>query len=288
MVRTIEFRDGALLLIDQRKLPLEETYVRCTSHLETAEAIRSMVVRGAPAIGVTAAFGMALAAREMKGSDAPGFLQHLESAGKTLGETRPTAVNLFWAIRRCLGYARAESAEGRTPLQIAQSLLQLAREMHDEDIAVNRRIGDHGAALIGANARVLTHCNAGALATAGYGTAAGVRVSYYLTGMKQWRKKTVTDPNHIRRPAKALAAAPAAAPAALEPAPAPEDALEPAQKSKILQLTNITSVDEAVAQHLLEAAGWDVQRAVENFFAAPAPGAGPPAALEPQPQPAAA
>ena len=174
MVRTIEFRDGVLLLIDQRKLPLEETYVRCTSHLETAEAIRSMVVRGAPAIGVTAAFGMALAAREMKGSDAPGFLQHLESAGKTLGETRPTAVNLFWAIGRCLDYARAESAEGRTPLQIAQSLLQLAREMHDEDIAMNRRIGDHGAALIGANARVLTHCNAGALATAGYGTAAGV------------------------------------------------------------------------------------------------------------------
>ena len=85
MVQTIAFEDGALVLIDQRKLPLEETYVRCTSHLETAEAIRSMVVRGAPAIGVTAAFGMALAAREMQGSDAPGFFQHLESAGKTLG-----------------------------------------------------------------------------------------------------------------------------------------------------------------------------------------------------------
>ena len=174
MVRTIEFRDGALLLIDQRKLPLEETYVRCTGHLETAEAIRSMVVRGAPAIGVTAAFGMALAARERKGSDGPGFLQHLESAGKTLGETRPTAVNLFWAIGRCLDYARAASTEGRTPLQIAEGLLQLAHQMHDEDIAMNRRIGDHGAALIPESARVLTHCNAGALATAGYGTAAGV------------------------------------------------------------------------------------------------------------------
>ena len=174
MVRTIDFQDGALLLIDQRKLPLEETYVRCTDHLEVAEAIRGMVVRGAPAIGVTAAFGMALAARQIGKANPAEFLERLESAGKTLGETRPTAVNLSWAIGRCIEHARKELAEGRTPAEAADGLLRLAREMHDEDIAVNRRIGDHGAALIEENARVLTHCNAGALATAGYGTAAGI------------------------------------------------------------------------------------------------------------------
>jgi methylthioribose-1-phosphate isomerase len=174
MTQTIDFQDGTLLLIDQRKLPLEETYVRCTNHLEVAEAIRSMVVRGAPAIGVTAAFGMALAALEFDSGDASDFITHLESAGKTLGETRPTAINLFWAIGRCMEFAREKTAEGQTPGQAAEGLLGLAREMHEEDVAMNRRIGDHGAALIPQDAHVLTHCNAGALATAGYGTAAGV------------------------------------------------------------------------------------------------------------------
>lgn len=174
MIRTIDFQDEALVLIDQRKLPAEETYVRCANHHEVAEAIRNMVVRGAPAIGVTAAFGMALAAREFNGSRSSEFLRHLESAGERLGATRPTAVNLFWAIGRCIEYAKARTAEGQSPARVAEGLLQLAREMHEEDIAINRRIGDNGAELIQPDARVLTHCNAGALATAGYGTAAGV------------------------------------------------------------------------------------------------------------------
>ncbi|MFQ5693419.1 MAG: S-methyl-5-thioribose-1-phosphate isomerase [Nitrospinota bacterium] len=174
MVQTIDFQDDALVLIDQRKLPLEETYVRCADHQEVAEAIRGMVVRGAPAIGVTAAFGMALAARESRESDDAEFLRRLESAGERLGATRPTAVNLFWAIGRCLEFARAKTADGQSPHQVAEGLLRLAREILEEDVAVNRRIGDNGAGLIREGARVLTHCNAGALATAGYGTAAGV------------------------------------------------------------------------------------------------------------------
>ncbi|MFQ5914111.1 MAG: S-methyl-5-thioribose-1-phosphate isomerase [Nitrospinota bacterium] len=174
MVRTIDFQDGALVLIDQRKLPLEEGYVRCTNHREVAEAIRGMVVRGAPAIGVTAAFGMALAAREFKGAENAEFLRCLESAGKTLGETRPTAANLFWAIGRCLDFARAQVAQGQAPPQVTEGLLHLAHEMGEEDVAVNRRIGENGAELIPSGSHVLTHCNAGALATAGYGTAAGV------------------------------------------------------------------------------------------------------------------
>ncbi|MBI2881644.1 MAG: S-methyl-5-thioribose-1-phosphate isomerase [Candidatus Tectomicrobia bacterium] len=182
MIRTIEYRDGKLVLIDQRKLPLEETYVRCADHREVAEAIRGMVVRGAPAIGVTAAYGMALAAREAQDRDGAEFLGRLEAAAKTLGATRPTAVNLFWAIGRSLESARAALARGRSPEEAAREMLGLAHEMLKEDIAVNRRIGDLGAGLLPANARVLTHCNAGALATAGYGTAAGVIRSAHRQG----------------------------------------------------------------------------------------------------------
>ena len=173
-VETIGYRDGAVVLIDQRKLPQEETYVHCRDHREVADAIRDMVVRGAPAIGVTAAFGMALAARETGLIDAGPWIDHLESAAKELGETRPTAVNLFWAIGRCLDHARNRLSEGRSSGEVSESLLTLAHEMHAEDVAMCRRIGDNGAELIPLDAHVLTHCNAGALATAGYGTAAGV------------------------------------------------------------------------------------------------------------------
>ena len=179
MVQTIAFENDALVLIDQRKLPLEETYVRCVNHEETAQAIRRMVVRGAPAIGVTAAYGMALAARNFQGAEPSEFLKHLESAGEILGKTRPTAVNLFWAIGRCLDFCRTRVTEGQNPSEAADGLLQLAHTMLEEDVAANRRIGEHGADLIRPDAHVLTHCNAGALATAGYGTATGVIRSAY-------------------------------------------------------------------------------------------------------------
>lgn len=173
-VETIHYRNDTVVLIDQRKLPREEVYVCCKDYHEVANAIHNMVVRGAPAIGVTAAFGIALAAKDCDHSNAGFWLECLESAAEELGQTRPTAVNLFWAIGRCLEHAKGLLAEGNSPRKISESLLKLAHEMHAEDIDMCHQIGDHGAKLIPPNSHVLTHCNAGALATAGYGTAAGV------------------------------------------------------------------------------------------------------------------
>ena len=153
-VEPIRWRGDALDLLDQRLLPRETTYVACRDAHEVAVAIRDMVVRGAPAIGVTAAFGLALAA--MRGDD-------VRSAAVELRATRPTAVNLMWALDRMLGvYARGGD------------LTAEAIAIFDEDVAACRRIGRFGAELLGDSATVLTHCNAGALATAGYGTALGV------------------------------------------------------------------------------------------------------------------
>ena len=153
-VQPIRWRGEALELLDQRLLPAEARYVAFRTADEVADAIRDMVVRGAPAIGVTAAFGLALAARD--GSD-------VAVAAETLRRSRPTAVNLAWAIERML---RAFAA--------GRDLSAEAQAIYDEDIAANRRIGRFGAELLGARTTVLTHCNAGALATAGYGTALGV------------------------------------------------------------------------------------------------------------------
>jgi methylthioribose-1-phosphate isomerase len=148
----IRFHDGALLLLDQRVLPGEVRTVRCTSAREAADAIRDMVVRGAPAIGITAAWGMALAAAA--GED-------LDEAAGILCEARPTAVNLKWAVDAMRALPREE-------------IPGAAARLHEDDIRVNRAIGGHGAHLLPASARVYTHCNAGALATGGYGTALGV------------------------------------------------------------------------------------------------------------------
>jgi methylthioribose-1-phosphate isomerase len=153
-VEPIRWRDRKLQLLDQRKLPREVVWVTCSDAHETAVAIRDMVVRGAPAIGVTAAFGVALAA--LRGDD-------IRAAAAELRQARPTAVNLMWAVDRML------AAHGRGADLVAE-----AQRMFDEDVAANRRIGQYGAELLGARATVLTHCNAGALATAGYGTALGV------------------------------------------------------------------------------------------------------------------
>jgi len=175
----IAFRDGALVLLDQRKLPLEETYIECRTEDETAEAIQTMVVRGAPAIGIAASYGIALAAARHAGSGAGAQREALERSARMLGATRPTAVNLFWAIKKMMAHV---DESGSAPDALAGELLRLAEAMHEEDAAVCRKIGDLGAELLPEESSVLTHCNAGALATAGYGTAGGVIRSGFRDG----------------------------------------------------------------------------------------------------------
>ena len=171
-IKPILFENDRLLLLDQRLLPVEEVWLEYTDYRDIAEAIRTMVVRGAPAIGVTAAFGAALGARQIEAADFDGFFAEFESVCALLGATRPTAVNLFWALERMQECARAHRS---LPLaELKARLLAEALEMAAEDERINRAMGGHGAALIPDGARVLTHCNAGALATAGYGTALGV------------------------------------------------------------------------------------------------------------------
>ena len=167
---TVEYRSGALRLIDQRRLPAEESYVECRSAGEVAEAIRAMTVRGAPAIGVAAAYGMAMAVGRSAHLGPEAQIAALDEAASVLSEARPTAVNLFWAIRRMREAAEASEFAGE---KLAEELLELAHEIHRDDIATCRLIGDHGAALLSPETSLLTHCNAGALATAGYGTAGG-------------------------------------------------------------------------------------------------------------------
>ena len=171
-VETLRWREGRLELIDQRRLPLEFEYVACTDAQQTAAAIRDMVVRGAPAIGCTAAYGVAAEAQKHAGSSRAQFDAALARAFEVLAASRPTAVNLFWAIarmRECHEHMRGNSVQAE-----AKALLDLARQIHADDIEINRAMGRHGAALIADGARVMTHCNAGALATAGHGTALGV------------------------------------------------------------------------------------------------------------------
>ena len=161
-----------LCLIDQTVLPHEKKYIRCYTCNDVAQAIKDMIVRGAPAIGVSAAYGLVLGAAEYKSDDIEGFINHIEAAAETLRKTRPTAVNLFWALARMRSLIR-QSAE-LLPPELADALLALAHEILAEDVRINRAMGAHGAALLADGARVLTHCNAGALATGGHGTALGV------------------------------------------------------------------------------------------------------------------
>jgi methylthioribose-1-phosphate isomerase len=161
-----------LLLLDQRRLPADEVYIECRAWEDVAEAIRSLAVRGAPAIGVTAAFGVALAGLASKAATFEDLLADLEVALQGLAGTRPTAVNLFWALDRMR--RRALEQASRPVVEIRASLVAEAETILEEDIAGNRRLGAHGAELVPDRARILTHCNAGGLATAGYGTALGV------------------------------------------------------------------------------------------------------------------
>ena len=175
-----EWQDGKLLLLDQRKLPLEETYIACYDHEEVAQAIETMVVRGAPAIGVVAAFGVVLGLKKLA-KERP-FPEALEIVISRLSQTRPTARNLFWALERMR--QAYERAQGEAEEIIIQRLLQEARAMEAEDVAINKKIGSYGAPLIPDGSTILTHCNAGELATAGYGTALGVVRAAWEEGKK--------------------------------------------------------------------------------------------------------
>jgi len=174
-VYTLKWKDNVLELIDQRKLPFEEKYVKCRSVNCVAKAIKDMVVRGAPAIGVAAAYGVALAALEFKGEDRKKFIIHLNEASKILSGTRPTAVNLFWALDRM---ETVLAVNKELPVNgIREKIIKEAADIQKNDLEINFKIGRNGMealAGLGSNLRILTHCNAGALATSGYGTALGV------------------------------------------------------------------------------------------------------------------
>lgn len=174
MIKTLEWTDEGVVMIDQRLLPAEEVYPVFKTYEEVAYAIKEMVVRGAPAIGVAAAMGVALGARDNDTNDPAAFDESFNRICETIGSTRPTAVNLFWAIERMRNLYGSLKRDGLSLAEIRQRLIVEAQQMHDEDIAINRVMGANGAALIPDGATVLTHCNAGALATAGYGTALGV------------------------------------------------------------------------------------------------------------------
>ena len=170
--RTIEWRDDSVVMIDQTRLPGEEVYNSYNDYKSVAEAIRGMVVRGAPAIGVAAAMGVALGAREIIADTHESFFRQLDNVCDVLGRTRPTAVNLFWGLERMKRVAEAH--RGSTLDRIRDVLKKEAIRIEQEDLTICRNIGKWGATLIPQGATILTHCNAGGLATAGYGTALGV------------------------------------------------------------------------------------------------------------------
>src|SRR5437773_2533253 len=174
MLPTIAREGDAVVMIDQRKLPAQEVYVRCKTAPEVARAIRTMVIRGAPAIGVAAAMGIALGMRRSKATGTQKFAAEFHKTCELLAATRPTAVNLFWAIDRMKRAFAAAAKAGQSVDQIKDVLDREAQAIHDEDVASCRAMGAYGAEVVPADARILTHCNAGALATAGYGTALGV------------------------------------------------------------------------------------------------------------------
>jgi methylthioribose-1-phosphate isomerase len=172
MIKTLEWTAEGVRFIDQTKLPTEEVYVVCRTYQEVADAIRNMIVRGAPAIGVAAAMGIALGIKQSQAADIASLRNELGQICRRMGETRPTAVNLFWAIRRM--QQTFDSVASESLPQIKATLVTEAQQMLVEDIAANEAMGKHGATLLPSSGGVLTHCNAGALATCGYGTALGV------------------------------------------------------------------------------------------------------------------
>jgi methylthioribose-1-phosphate isomerase len=172
MIKTLEWTSDGVRFIDQTKLPTEEVYVTCRTYQEVATAIRNMIVRGAPAIGVAAAMGIALGILQSSARDEAALRSEFDQIAETLGATRPTAINLFWAIQRMREKFEAVARQPRP--QVKAALVHEALQMYREDIAAGQAMGRHGAALMPDAGGVLTHCNAGALATCGYGTALGV------------------------------------------------------------------------------------------------------------------
>ncbi len=169
-MRSVEWHDGKVRMIDQRLLPAEFRMLECESYREVAEAIGDMAIRGAPAIGAAAAFGMALAAHRSQARDREALLSDLEKAADTLRAARPTAVNLSWAVSRMIRHAQS----GSDAASVRRTLLKEAQALADEDILINKQLGQHGAALVQDGDTILHHCNTGALATVDYGTALGV------------------------------------------------------------------------------------------------------------------
>jgi methylthioribose-1-phosphate isomerase len=182
MIKTLEWTSQGVRFIDQTRLPTEEIYVTCHTYQEVATAIRDMIVRGAPAIGVAAAMGIALGVKQSTASDVAALRTEFGQICRALGETRPTAVNLFWAIRRMQQKFEFVAPQGVHQIRI--TLVEEAQQMLLEDIAANQAMGRHGAALMPSSGGVLTHCNAGALATCGYGTALGVIRAAIESGKK--------------------------------------------------------------------------------------------------------
>lgn len=182
MIPTVEWRDGVVRLLDQSLLPEKVTILECQDYQSVANAIRELRVRGAPAIGVTAALGVALGARALTETHYEPFRVRVLSICEHLGKTRPTAVNLFWALERM----KTVIIQGRetSVSDLKNLLVKEAQSILEEDIAMNKAIGAHGARLIGDGQQILTHCNAGALATAGYGTALGVVRTAWEQGKK--------------------------------------------------------------------------------------------------------
>jgi methylthioribose-1-phosphate isomerase len=170
LLLTVTWKDDSVVLIDQTKLPNELAYVRCKDYKEVANAIKNLVVRGAPAIGITAALGLALAAIHSKAESLSQLLADLDTAMKVLQSTRPTAVNLFWALKRVMQKVKEKKSIG----EAKKAILNEALKMLKEDIEINKRIGRNGAKLFENGDVIMTHCNAGSLATAAYGTALGV------------------------------------------------------------------------------------------------------------------
>lgn len=172
MIKTLDFDQNIVIILDQSRLPEQVEYIRCEKVEDVAEAIKTLKVRGAPLIGVTAAFGLALAMDAYKGPE-ESMGEYFSQVKSKLASTRPTAVNLFWALERMEQVFRHEYQQGNRS-EIGKRLKQEAMRMYEEDIAVNQAIGEKGEALLPDNSRIMTICNAGALATCGYGTALGV------------------------------------------------------------------------------------------------------------------
>jgi len=169
-LKTIEWKDNSVIMIDQTKLPNELLFVTYTDYKQVANAIKTLVVRGAPAIGVSGAFGLALATLQSNASTKEEMINDLNSAKNILFETRPTAVNLAWGLEKIMEVARS----CKDPEEIKKTVVETAKQMADQDVKINMTMGKHGSKLFDDNDTVLTHCNAGALATVGYGTALGV------------------------------------------------------------------------------------------------------------------